>query len=150
MEIANHTWTHPDMTKLSADQMRNEIKKTADTLTAITGLTDFLIRPPYLKTNDTFKQVAGVPLVQCNIYSMDWDGASTDQMINTITTAMNNGSLNGGIVLMHENYPTTAAAIEYLAPLLKQNGWQMVTVSEMFKAKGKVMYNGQVYNSLNN
>ncbi len=150
MEIANHTWTHPDMTTLSADQMRNEIKKTADALTAITGLTDYLIRPPYLKTNDTFKQVAGVPLVQCNIYSMDWDGASKDQIINTITTAMNNGSLNGGIVLMHENYPTTAAAIEYLAPLLKQNGWQMVTVSEMFKAKGKVMYNGQVYNSLNN
>ena len=61
---------------------------------------------------------------------------------------MNNGTLNGSIVLMHENYGTTAAAVEELAPVLKANGYQMVTVSEMFKASGKPMYNGHLYNSL--
>ncbi len=147
-EIANHTWSHPDMTKLSADQMKEEINKCANALTAITGQEEFLIRPPFLSVNDTFKQVAGVPLVNCSVYSMDWEGATKDQIINTITSGMADGSLNGQVVLVHENYETTAQAMEYLAPYMKSQGWQIVTVSEMFKANGKTMYNGTVYNSL--
>ncbi len=147
-EIANHTWSHPDMTKLSADQMKEEIQKCANALTAITGQEEFLIRPPYLAVNDTFKQVAGVPLVNCSVYSMDWDGATKDQIINTITSGMADGSLNGQVVLVHENYETTAQAMEYLAPYMKSQGWQIVTVSEMFKANGKTMYNGTVYNNI--
>ncbi|MBR3629283.1 MAG: polysaccharide deacetylase family protein, partial [Oscillospiraceae bacterium] len=151
MEIANHTWTHPDMTTLSADQQREQIMKTANKLTELTGETDFLIRPPYLKTNDSFSSVAkscNSALINCSVYSNDWDGASKDAIKNTILTAMQNGSLNGAVVLMHENYPTTAGAIEEVAPILKANGWQMVTVSEMFKAKGKTLYNGKLYNKL--
>lgn len=147
-EIANHTWSHPDMTKLSADQMKEEINKCASALTAITGQEEFLIRPPFLSVNDTFKQVAGVPLINCGVYSMDWEGASKDDIINTIVTAMNNGTLNGQVVLVHENYETTAQAMEYLAPYMKSQGWQIVTVSEMFKANDKVMYNGTVYNNI--
>lgn len=147
-EIANHTWSHPDMTTLSADQMKQEINKCADALTKITGKTDFLIRPPYLSVNDTFKQVAGVPLVCCSVYSMDWEGATKDQIVNTITSKMADGTLNGQVVLVHENYETTAQAMEYLAPYMKAQGWQIVTVSEMFKANGKTMYNGVVYNGI--
>ena len=47
---------------------------------------------------------------------------------------------------MHETYDTTAEAMEYLAPYMKEQGWQIVTVSEMFKANGKEMKNGEVYN----
>ena len=147
-EIANHTWSHPDMTTLSEAQMIEEINKCKSALTAITGQEEFLIRPPFLKTNETFQRVAGVPLVNCSVYSMDWEKASKDQIKQTILNAMNDGSLNGAVVLMHENYDTTAGAIEELAPVLKANGWQMVTVSEMFKAAGQTMYNGQVYNRL--
>ncbi len=147
-EIANHTWSHPDMTTLSADQMKEEIQKCANALTAITGQEEFLIRPPFLSVNDTFKQVAGVPLVNCSVYSMDWEKATKDQIINTITSGMADGSLNGQIVLAHENYETTTQAMEYLAPYMKSQGWQIVTVSEMFKANGKTMYNGTVYNNI--
>jgi hypothetical protein len=62
---------------------------------------------------------------------------------------MNNGSLDNSIVLMHETYSTTAEAIEYLAPYMKQQGWQIVTISEMFKANGKEMKDGQVYTKAN-
>ena len=61
---------------------------------------------------------------------------------------MNNGTLNGQVVLVHENYEITAQAMEYLAPYMKSQGWQIVTVSEMFKANGKAMYNGVVYNNI--
>ncbi|MBR1553899.1 MAG: 1,4-beta-xylanase, partial [Oscillospiraceae bacterium] len=127
---------------------KDEINKCASALKAITGQEEYLIRPPYLKVNDTFKQVAGVPLINCGVYSMDWDGASKEDIINTITSGMNNGTLNGQVVLVHENYETTAQAMEYLAPYMKSQGWQIVTVSEMFKANDKTMYNGVVYNNI--
>jgi predicted RecA/RadA family phage recombinase len=49
---------------------------------------------------------------------------------------------------MHENYESTAQAVEYLAPYLTAQGYQIVSVGEMFKAKGIDMKYGEVYNKL--
>ena len=96
--------------------------------------------------NAGVKENAGVPLINCAVDSADWNGATTQQIINTITSKMADGSLDNTVVLMHETYDTTAEAMEYLAPYMKEQGWQIVTVSEMFKANGKEMKNGEVYN----
>ena len=48
---------------------------------------------------------------------------------------------------MHETEPATVAAVEQLCPWLAQNGYAVVTVSEMFKVNNKDMYNGNTYNS---
>ena len=69
-------------------------------------------------------------------------------MIDKFTAAAANGSLNGKVILMHETYDSTAQAVEYLVPYLQGQGWQIVSVSEMFKAKGVDMKNGEVYNGL--
>ncbi len=149
-EVANHTYTHPYLTNLSADGIKQEVNKTADILSGIIGKKqNYLIRPPYLAVNDTVKQNCGAPLITCGVDSQDWNNASKDQIINTITSKMANGTLKNQVVLMHETYSTTAEAMEYLAPYMKKQGWQIVTVSEMFKANGKDMYNGQVYTSAN-
>lgn len=148
MEIGNHTYTHSDLSKMSADQIKNEISQTNSILNRLTGLNDFLVRPPYLAVNTTVSSAAGVPLINCGVDSQDWNGASSSSIINTITSGMSNGSLKNKIVLMHETYTATAEAIEYLAPYMKQQGWQIVSVSELFKANGKDMWAGQVYNQL--
>lgn len=144
-EVANHTYSHPDLSGKSADFVKEEIGKCKTELTRLTGQENFLIRPPYLSVDANVQANAGAPLITCSIDSKDWDGASSQQIINTITTAMNNGTLDNAVVLMHETYDSTATAMEYLAPYLKQQGWQIVTVSEMFKANGKEMMDGQVY-----
>lgn len=146
-EIGNHTYTHPYLTNLSADAIKDEIGKTAAILTSLTGLESFLMRPPYLAVNATVQQNAGVPLVNCSVDPQDWNNASAQQIINTITAKMQDGSLRNSIVLLHETYSTTAEAVEYLAPYMKQQGWQIVTVSELFKANGKDMWAGTLYNS---
>lgn len=147
-EIANHTWTHTDLRTLDANGIRSEIGQCAAKLTEITGETDFLLRPPYLGVNDTLKQNAGTALINCGFDSGDWNGATTQDMIGKFTAAANDGSLNGKVILMHETYTSTAEAVEYLAPYLKEQGWQIVSVSEMFKAKGVDLKNGEVYNQL--
>ena len=147
-EIANHTWTHTDLRGLDAAAIREEVESCAKKLTEVTGQTDFLLRPPYLGVNDTVKSTVNVPLINCGLDSGDWDGASAQEMIDKFTAAAANGSLNGKVILMHETYDSTAQAVEYLVPYLQGQGWQIVSVSEMFKAKGVDMKNGEVYNGL--
>lgn len=147
-EIANHTWTHTDLRELDANGIKNEIGQCAAKLTEITGETDFLLRPPYLGVNATVQANAGTPLINCGFDSGDWNQATTQQMIDKFMNGARDGSLNGKVILMHETYDSTASAVEYLVPALQQQGYQIVSVSEMFKAKGVDLKNGQVYNGL--
>lgn len=142
-EIGNHTYSHGYLTQQSVDKILSEITKCAEKLTAITGLEHFLVRPPYLATNPTVKSTVREPMINCSIDSKDWDGATTEQIINTINTQKKDGA----IVLMHENYNTTATAMETLIPQLVAEGWQIVSVSELFKAKGLELKDGSVYNN---
>lgn len=147
MEIANHSKTHPRLSTLSPDQIKYEWQACNDLLKGIIGTDPSkLMRLPNLDYNATVQQaLSDVPLISCAVDTGDWNGASSQQIINKITTAMNDGSLKNAIVLCHETYDSTATAIEYLAPYLKQQGWQIVTVSEMFAVNGKPLNGGQVY-----
>lgn len=148
-EIANHTWTHTNMTELDGNGIKQEIGQCANKLKELTGQEDFLVRPPYLGVNTTVQQNCGCALVNCGIDSSDWVSSTTaQQIIDKFTQAANNGSLNGQVLLMHENYSKTAEAVEYLVPYLTSRGYQIVSVGEMFKAKGVDMKYGQVYNKL--
>ena len=114
-------------------------------LKEISGREQFLLRPPYLSVDQVVKDTIDVPLISCGLDSEDWNKATAQQMIDKITKACENGSLDGLVVLMHETYDATAEAVEYLAPYLKEQGYQIVTVSEMFKARGAQLEAGVVY-----
>ena len=142
-EIGNHTESHSDLTTLTPEQVAEESTVCAEKLTAITGLKDFLVRPPYLSVNQTVCDALNAPIIHCSIDTRDWAGATAEEMIDTI----NNKKTDGAIVLMHENYASTAEAMEVLLPQLVAEGWQIVSVSELFKAKGLELKAGQIYNS---
>ena len=147
MEIANHTTTHPKLTDISDSEIRSEYDTTAAKLKGIIGAEPSpLLRLPYLAYNDMVTRVlSDVPMISCKVDTGDWNKATKDQIISKITTAMQDGSLDNSIVLCHETYDTTAEAMEYLAPYLKSQGWQIVTVSEMFAVNGKTLDGGKVY-----
>ncbi|MBR4510524.1 MAG: polysaccharide deacetylase family protein [Ruminococcus sp.] len=146
-EVANHTTTHPYLTQKSASEIRSEFDQTDAKLRSIIGAEPSkLMRLPYLQSNATVEQTLyDVPLISCAIDTGDWNKASKDQIVNTIKTNMNNGSLKNAIVLCHENYSTTASAMEEVLPYLKAQGWQVVTISEMFAVNGKELKGGQIY-----
>ncbi len=151
MEIANHTMSHPDLTTKSAAEIRSEYDGCADKLESIIGAEPSpLLRLPYLSSNSTVQStLSDAPLITCSIDTQDWNGATSDQIISTITNAMNNGSLDNAIVLCHETYDETATAMEYLCPYLKSQGWQIVTISDMFEANGQTLQGGQIYSKCN-
>lgn len=149
MEIANHTTSHPYLTNLSESEIRSEYDTTAAKLKNIIGTDPApLLRLPYLAYNDTVtRALSDVSMITCKVDSGDWNNATKDDIINKITSAMQDGSLDNSIVLCHETYDTTAAAMEYLAPYLKAQGWQIVTVSEMFAVNGKQLEGGKIYSA---
>ena len=151
MEIANHTTSHPYLTNLSSNEIRSEYENCANKLKSIIGTDPSpLLRLPYLASNSTVQSTLyDAPLITCAIDTQDWNNASSDQIISTIKNAMNNGSLKNSIVLCHETYDSTAAAMEYLCPYLKSQGWQIVTISEMFAVNGKTLNGGQIYTKCN-
>lgn len=151
MEIANHTNSHPYLTNLSESEIRSEYDTCAQKLKSIIGAEPSkLLRLPYLASNSTVQSALyDAPLITCSIDTQDWNGASSDQIIGTIKNAMSNGSLDNAIVLCHETYDSTAEAMEYLCPYLKSQGWQIVTVSELFAVNGKEMNGGQLYTKCN-
>ncbi len=142
-EIGNHTKSHQDLSKLTPEKILDEVLTQADRLTAITGLEHFLVRPPFLSVNATVKNTVREPLINCSIDTKDYANVTAEQIVNTINTQKKDGA----IVLMHQPYSTTATAMETIIPQLVAEGWQIVSVSELFKVKGLELKDGQVYNN---
>ena len=147
MEVANHTKSHPSLGSLGSQQIRSAWEQCNSKLRNIIGAEpSHLMRLPYLDGGGQVKSALyDVPLISCAIDTKDWDNASKDQIVNTIKQAAMNGSLEGAIVLCHENYATTAAAMEEVLPWLAQNGYQNVNISDMAKAHGKNLAGGQIH-----
>ena len=147
MEVANHTKSHQSLGSLGSSQIRSEWEQCNSKLRSIIGAEpSHLMRLPYLDGGGQVKSALyDVPLISCGLDTQDWNGASKEQIVNTIKQAAQNGSLEGKIVLCHENYASTAAAMEEVLPWLAQNGYANVTISEMFAAKGKTLQGGQIY-----
>jgi peptidoglycan/xylan/chitin deacetylase (PgdA/CDA1 family) len=147
MEVANHTQTHPHLGSMGSSQIRSEWEQCNSKLKGIIGTEpSHLMRLPYLESNATVQSALNdVPLISCAIDTKDWNNASTNDIVNTIKQAAQSGQLEGAIVLCHENYQTTAAAMEQVLPWLAQNGYQNVNISDMAQAHGKTLAGGQVH-----
>jgi peptidoglycan-N-acetylglucosamine deacetylase len=120
MWVANHSYTHPHMLTLSQAQMSSELSRTQTAIRNAGGGTPTIFRPPYGETNGTLQSAAsalGLRTVTWDVDSQDWNGASTAQIVQAA------GRLtNGQLILMHDNYATTIAAIPQIAAGLAQRG----------------------------
>ena len=139
-EVANHTYSHKNLTKISEDERTSQVEDTADIIESITGTRSKLVRPPYGAKNDDVRATVKYPLILWSIDTLDWKTRDTD---STVAEALK--AVDGDIVLMHDVREDTAAAAEQIIPALVEQGYKLVTVSEMFEAKGTALENGKAY-----
>lgn len=139
-EVANHTYSHKNLTKISEDERTSQVEDTADIIESITGTRSKLVRPPYGAKNDDVRATVKYPLILWSIDTLDWKTRDTD---STVAEALK--AVDGDIVLMHDVREDTAAAAEQIIPALVEQGYKLVTVSEMFEAKGIALENGKAY-----
>ena len=127
MWVANHSYTHPHLTRLSQAQIDSEISRTQQAIANAGGGTPRLFRPPYGETNATVKSVAsryGLTEIIWHVDSQDWNGASTDAIVQSVARLT-----NGQIILMHDWPANTLAAIPRIAQTLASRGLCAGTIS---------------------
>lgn len=142
-EVGNHSWGWSSLSDMTSTEIKKSIGDTNAKLTEITGYNNFLFRPPNLSVSDTMKGYIKAPFINCSIYSKDWEKATKEQIIANVKKAA-----DGDIVLMHETENNTKEAVEELLDyFVNEKGWQVVSVSELFAAKGKKLTTGTIYNN---
>ena len=143
-EIANHSYSHAMLYKLSASQIKSEISNTDAKIKKITGSKAAVCRTPGGGISSTVKSSVGKPIILWSIDTLDWKTRNTEK---TISAVMNNVK-DGDIVLMHDIHEPTKRAALSIIPQLKKKGYQLVTVSELAEYRGYKLSNGGVYHSL--
>jgi len=131
MEIGNHTWEHPNMTTIPTEAVAGQFSRANDAITAATGRTPTLYRPAGGLSDDVVRQTAG----RMGLAEILWDVIPFD-WINDSNTAATRYMLMtqikpGSVVLFHDTYSSTVDLVYQFIPVLKANGYRLVTVSEL-------------------
>ncbi|MFQ9705588.1 MAG: polysaccharide deacetylase family protein [Limosilactobacillus pontis] len=128
--IGNHTYHHVDLTKVSLEKGKNELKKTDQVIEAITGKRPVVIRPPYGSINKEVLSYMDRPAVIWSIDTKSWDHHDKDKVLENIKSAQ-----DGDVVLMHDFQPADSAAIEPLIRYLQANDFKIVSLKDLIGVK---------------
>jgi peptidoglycan/xylan/chitin deacetylase (PgdA/CDA1 family) len=128
-EIANHTFTHPALSKLPAKRVAEELRRTHEIVLDVTGVRMTNLRPPYGAVNDQVRQVAfdghGYDTIMWSVDPLDWKYRNSAR----ITRELVSGAAPGAVLLCHDIHKTTIAAIPPTLDQLLARGFQFVTVA---------------------
>lgn len=131
--IGNHTWSHPDLTKLSSDDILTQINTTSDAIQQAIGVRPTFFRPPYGVFNANVLTQAnqlGLTTIIWNDEARDW----TTPGISVISSRILGLAGNGAIILLHDgggNRSQTVAALPTIITSLRQQGYTFVTLPQM-------------------
>lgn len=127
IEYGSHTEDHSNLNKLSNSEAINIIKEPVNYIKDKLGYEMKTYRPPYGSVNEDILDDIDMVAILWNVDSRDW--ANRDEYI-TYDNVMEYVS-NNDVVLMHSLYESSASATERLVPDLIDEGYQLITVSEL-------------------
>ena len=144
-EVVGHSWDHPNFTMISEHDIAEQIIFTSAAIEAAMGATPpRLFRAPYGRVNDEVVNVAerlGYAMLHWSIDPRDWEIRDPEHIYNYI---MDN-AVHGAIFILHDIRPTTMEAMEKVVPALIENGFELVTASELIEYVYGGLVPGEVY-----
>ncbi|CAB0718940.1 polysaccharide deacetylase family protein [Corynebacterium diphtheriae] len=137
MEVGSHTVTHRQLPLLPLAEQQQEADGASDRLVEAGAPRPVMMRPPYGAWNQDTKRL-GYSLILWNVDSEDWKNRDAQVTTNNIMAQVRSGS----IVLMHDIHPSTAAALPGIIDRLQEQGYTLVTVSQLLGqlTPGEVYY----------
>ncbi len=136
MAIGSHSWSHPDLTKLSDAQIRAQLQQTEQV-----WWQDFkaspvpYLRPPYGAYNAHVLSIAGQMgysrIIMWDVDSNDWTNPGTGAIVHNVLSAVHNGS----IIVLHTR-GMAPKALPLIIAGLRARHYEMVSLPELFKAAG--------------
>lgn len=120
--VEAHTITHPDLTKISADQIRDELCGSADIIEQVTGRRPTLFRPPYGKYNETVQAIAW----ECGYAALAmWKGSTNDGRVD-----LQEGELKAGDILLLHWRPDLLQNLEHVKGLADGLGLRIARLED--------------------
>ncbi len=131
-EIENHTYSHQRLTSLTQDEIANEISLSQKSIQKVLPDYEFLyVRPPYGDYNETVENEVELPLALWDIDSGDWIQTDEQVICNNVIDNVKDGS----IIVFHDDSECTVNALEKIIPELEEQGFQLVTISQLYQYK---------------
>lgn len=128
-EVGNHSYTHPDMSRITASQTREQLLKTNEVIEAATGNKSIWFAPPSGSYRDETVKIAAefkMKTVMWTVDTIDWQKPSPEVLINRVISKIGNGYM----VLMHPT-ASTAKSLNRLITLIEEKGLKIGTVSDL-------------------
>jgi peptidoglycan-N-acetylglucosamine deacetylase len=130
-EIGNHSWTHPQLAKLSDDRVTEEITKTQNAIKNASGYTPTLLRPPYgsitSRQKEWIENQFGLSVILWSVDPFDWKRPGASVIQQRILA----GVSPGAIVLSHDIHKQTVDSMPATLDALAAKGYKFVTVSQL-------------------
>jgi peptidoglycan/xylan/chitin deacetylase (PgdA/CDA1 family) len=145
-EIGNHTYTHPRLTLLRDDEIRDELRRAGEAIEGATGTTLRLWRPPFFHVDERVRAAVadfGLQEVGCSMMPWDWEW-DADRTVSFVLERLRPGS----IVCMHDGRPPdepakrsrptreeTVKAVALILEAMRHRGLRSVTITELLQAR---------------
>ncbi len=143
-EIANHTWTHPNLQKISDAQLRSEFQRTADAIWDAAQYRPHLMRPPFGSTNKRIEDLIynefGYSSITWSVDPNDWKRPGVQVVANRLIA----GAHKGAIMLSHDIHAPTIEAMPQVFDTLLGKGYKFLTVSQLINLEQQSMPVGVV------
>lgn len=132
--IGNHTWSHPQLTRLSARRVREQLVWTQQALRRLVRAQTQLVRLPYERSSARVERIVralGLLDVRWNVDSGDARrGARPAAVAREIVRNLKPGA----IVLLHDTHPWTAKVVRIVLAAARRRHLRPVTVPELLEA----------------
>ena len=140
-DIGSHSYSHRNLINLDENDLKNEIVKTDLEIESIIGIRPTLLRPPYGSYNDEILTRIDKSFVLWNVDTEDWKIRNIDSVSQNIV----NGAKDGNIMVLHDLYNTSIDGALKAIDMLKEEGYEFVTISELSELRDKPLVIHNVY-----
>jgi len=138
--IGNHSWSHPDMTTISDEQIRTELDKVKQAVSAVTGKQDMpFLRPPRGIFNDRTLAITknmGYTNVFWSVAYLDWDvnaQRGTSYAYDKVVKQLHPGA----VILLHSISKDNAGALGAIIDGARQQGYEFASLDQLNVQKSK-------------
>lgn len=133
---------HPQLSKIKWKKAKSQIDRTDRIVSKLlNGYQISLLRPPYGSISKTMRKKVEKPMILWSLDTEDWKSRNAKKVFNRVKKEVKDGD----IILMHDIHPETAEAVKKIVPWLSEQGYDMLTVTELMARKGKTMEGGKAY-----
>jgi peptidoglycan/xylan/chitin deacetylase (PgdA/CDA1 family) len=129
--VANHSFSHPQLTELPMTAVEEQLAKTSTLIKIATGEATPFFRPPLGARNAKIDQLAtelGMRTVLWNIDSRDWADPVPESIADKVIQGVRHH--DGGVVLLHDIHRQTVEAVPLILDQLQTLGYETTLLLE--------------------